>query len=205
MKKQLLFTVIAIAATTTLSAQVNKGDILLGATLGAGYNNSNSGASTTSQSNSNLAPRIGFGVGNNSVLGARLNVAYGSTKTKQYDNKTSTFTYGASIFWRKLMPITKQIGWYVEPDAGIAFSRYTSKSSGTKSKTTSTSYTAGVVPGIYYQPLSSLLISADFGGLNYYHRQYKDAGGVKTKSNDISLGLLQSFTFGIDFILGRKA
>lgn len=203
--KHLLFTTIAIAVSATLSAQVSKGDILLGATLGTGYNNSSSGAINTSQSNSNLSPRIGFGVGNNSILGARISVGYGTTKTEEFDNKSTNFTYGTSVYWRKLMPISKQIGWYLEPAAGVAFSNNTNKSQGIKSKYSNTAFTVAAVPGIYYQPIPKLLISADFGGVSYSHGTNKSPNGIKTKSNDVSLSLLQRFTFGIDFILGKKA
>lgn len=203
--KHLLFTAIAIATTSTLSAQVSKGDILLGASLGTGTISSSSTGSNTSNSNANLSPRIGFGIGNNSILGARFNVAYGRTKSEGSDGKSSIFSYGAFLYWRKLLPISKQIGWYVEPYGGISSTRYSQTSNNNKSKSSYNTIIVGAAPGIYYQPLNKLMISADFGGLTFGHGRNKQGGVTVSKSSDVNLTLLQRFNFGIDFILGKKA
>lgn len=205
-KRILLFTAIALTATTTISAQVKKGDKLLGASMGIYYNNTsgpyNSGGSS---SNANIAPRIGFGLGQNSVIGFRTHFGYSTSKTDESDAKNTSTSLGGSLYWRKFMPIKGQIGWYVEPNAGITYSSTVNKSTAQgKIKTSSTNYGVGVVPGIFYQPLTKLLISADFGGLSFNHGESTGQNDQKYKSSHVNLSLMNSFTFGVDFILGKS-
>lgn len=200
MKKTLLFLVIVFAATTSLTAQVQKGDILLGATLGFNYG---SQSNNYSSSNSNLSPRIGFGIGRNSVLGLRARVGYSTTKSETSDQKTKSTAIGAAAFWRRYIPIKSQIGWYLETNGGVNFSRFVTDYS-PESKSTATQYYANVIPGFYYQALPKLLISADFGGLSYSHTRNKAEGTPINKASNVNFNMLSSFTFGVDFILGRK-
>lgn len=205
-RRHLLFTAIALAITSASTAQIKPGDVLLGASLGTGYNSSSStGSAGSSSSNANLSPRIGFGVGNNSVLGARLGVGYHRTKTDGIDDKSTNWGLSAAIYWRKFMPVAKQLGWYLEPAVGVSSNKSQQTYSGGKSKSTTTSYIAAVVPGIYYQALPKLLINADFGGVSYYYSRSKNTAGTVSKNNGISLNLMNQFTFGVDFILGKKA
>ncbi|WP_276480534.1 outer membrane beta-barrel protein [Paraflavitalea pollutisoli] len=206
MKKQLLFTVIAIAASSALTAQVTKGDILLGASAGTGYNGySSTGSAGSNSTNANIAPRIGFGIGRNSVLGARLNFNYWNSKSPGTDYKQNNLGAGASIYWRHFMPIVSKVGWYIEPAAGVGTVRQKSQDINGKSKINSFNITATVVPGVYYQALPGLLLNADFGGVNYQYSKNKNGTSVTSKSHSVSLGLFNSFTFGFDFILGKKA
>lgn len=206
MKRQtLLITAIALAATTSLSAQVKKGDLLLGATMGLNYGNSSgSSGSGSSSSNANIAPRIGFGIGHNSVMGFRTNFGYSSGRNDGSTVRTTSTSIGGSVYWRKFIPIKGQIGWYAEPSAGVSYvSNVTKSDPGGKIQTQGINYSALVIPGIYYQPLSKLLISVDFGGLGVNHHRSKDQFDQRFRNTYVNLSLLNSFTFGVDFVLGK--
>ncbi len=204
MKRQtLLLLVITISSTATLTAQIQKGDILLGATAGFNYWNSDQVSSSTS--NTNLSPRIAFGIGQNSVLGLRAAVTYSTVKSETSIAKTTEMSIGTSLFWRKYMPIKKQLGWYVETNGGIYFGKNVNKNAvGDKYKTSSTRYVATVIPGLYYQALPKLLINVDFGGLGYSYSRNKYEGSPTSRTSNAYITLMSSFTFGVDFILGKK-
>lgn len=204
MKRQtLLLLAIIISSTATLTAQVQKGDVLLGATMGVNYGHSD--PLTSSSSNSSLSPRIGLGIGQNSVLGLRVIATYSTNKSEISIAKTTEMSVGTSVFWRKYMPIKKQLGWYVETNGGIYFGKNTNKNAvGDKNKTTSTRYVATAIPGLYYQALPKLLINVDFGGLGYSYSRYKYEGSPTSRTSNAYINLMSSFTFGVDFILGKR-
>lgn len=200
--KALLLVLAVITSTTCLQAQIRKGDLLLGATFGFNSNNNNSG--NYSSSNTNLSPRVALAIGENSVLGLRTNFGYYSSKSEASDQKNRGTTLGASAFWRRYMPIKKQLGWYLEANGGVNFYRSVSYYSTGKSKTTTTQYSVNVIPGIYYQALPRLLVNVDFGGLNYTHGRSKTDGNPLGKASSVNFNLLSNFTFGVDFILGKS-
>ncbi len=188
---------LVIISTTSLTAQIKKGDLLLGATVG--FNNGSS--RDYASSNSNISPRIAIGIGNNSAMGIRTIFGYQTSKAEIADDKTTTISIGGTLFWRKYMPIKKNIGWYLEPNGGASFSSNVRKYAPGKVKNTTTIYNVNVTPGIYYQPLPKLLINADFGGLGYsYSRGRTEGNPVNTYSN-VYFNLLNHFTFGVDFLL----
>jgi hypothetical protein len=206
-KKHLLFLVIAIASFTTTNAQLAKGDVLLGATLG--YNNGrqempNSVVGTAS--NANLSPRLGLLVGNNSVVG--IAGAFVHQKQKS-DNGTNIYNaYGGGLYWRKYLPIKNQFGWYVNVDGSMSFGKRKDTPMGQSEYVTKvTSYGAGVTPGFYYQPLRSLIVNVDFGGVAYeFNKNKSNSGGTPyvSKTSAVGLSLLSTFSFGIDFVINKK-
>lgn len=206
MKRQtLLALLIVLASATATRAQIQKGEVLLGATLGFYYNNNgNSGNPSSSSSNSNLAPRIGIAIGQNSVLGFKTSFGYGSSKDGgTNEQKYTSTTVGAGLYWKKFMPIKKQLGWYLEPNAGFSYAKGKIRNMFSETKSSSTTYAAGIVPGIYYQPLPKLLLSVDIGGAGYSYAINKGTGSSTSKSSAVNLSFLNTFTFGVDFLLTK--
>lgn len=196
--KTLLFLTLAIISVTSVTAQVlQKGNILLGASLGFNYGSSDN----YSTSNSNIAPRVAIGIGNNSALGLKTSVGYTNYSADLSDERTYATYIGTGIYWRKYMPIKGRIGWYLEPNAGVNFNKEVRKSLDNKIKTLTTQYNVKVLPGIYCQALPKLLINADFGGLGYNHNRSKASENPVNKYSNVYLNLFNSFTFGVDFVL----
>ena len=198
----LLALIIVLASTTATRAQIQKGDILLGASLGMGYSSNNV---PSSSSNANIAPRIGLAIGQNSVLG--LQTSFGYQHSKPGDNtgawESNYINVGAGLYWRKFIPIKNKIGWYLEPNASFGYGKNKQKNGSQKTESSTTGYSAGIVPGIYYQPIPKLLLNVDFGGVSYYHNVAKSEGNPSSKSSGVNLSLLNSFTFGVDFLLTK--
>jgi hypothetical protein len=209
MKTLLIVCLIVSSAAVTKAQVVKKGDLLLGATMGYDHSNTKNTINVVS-SNANLSPRIGLGIGRNSILGLRTSFGYSTSKNDDETYKATGGNIGVDLFWRKLLPIKNQIGWYIDASGGIAYNKQKYKTpTQDEQKSSSTNYVANAVPGLYYQPIPNLLLSVDFGGLQYRRwnskTEYTNNTTSKDKSSSIQLSLLNSFTFGVDFILGKKA
>ncbi|HSZ86489.1 MAG TPA: hypothetical protein VK787_10685, partial [Puia sp.] len=154
----------------------------------------------SSTSNANIAPHIAYALGKSSTIGLNLGYSYSDNSS---DYKSSSFT--SNIFYKKYFPCKEKFGIYIEVIAGIAFSKnsYTvvdSTGSYTKSSSTTHIYNAGAIPGVYYLISRKILLTADCGGLSYYYDDY----GAGYSANSWSFNFLNNFTFGVDFILGKK-
>ena len=199
MKKISILTAIALLFSASITyAQILKKDVLLGGTLGYSTGTLYNSGTT---SNVNISPRLGYAIGNNSVLSARFGYAFfkskGSTNLNIY--KTNSITAGLS--WKKFISVKEKFGLYTDL-YGTLGKTYTRQESGPPTvvqKTTTTAYTGGLNPGVYYLPLRWLILSVDAGGLNYTYN--RDNSGSHTSS--FVVNFLSSFTFGVDFILTK--
>ncbi|MFT3826763.1 MAG: outer membrane beta-barrel protein [Chitinophagaceae bacterium] len=199
MKSKFLPVIILLMSSAAANAQIKKGDKLLGASLSAGTSSYSGGSS----SNAGISPRIGFGIANNWVLGARLGVSFYTAKSKGSDGKATTTSLSTTVFARKYAPIKNKIGWYAEPGVGYSRSKYKITQGSPISTQESWSVGAGITPGLYYQATDKILVSADFGGLNYSYQKSKGTGSntYDQHNSTLTLTLLNSFSFGVDFIL----
>lgn len=206
MKHRSLLVVIFLVTALSSLAQIPKGVVLLGASVGLNTNN----FSERSNSSIDLNPRVGIAVGNNWVLGARLGVSFSTYKSEEYNYQKDTYNdISGTIFVRKYVPLKNRLGLYTELGAGIGFSRISYKTisivASSEGRQRASSYNTGITPGIYYRLSPRLLISADVGGLNYTYSKSKyespDFYPVFSYTSDFRLSFLNSFNFGIDLIL----
>ena len=199
MKKKILLSLSVIVCSVFSSqAQIEKGDLLLGGSFGINANSANSSSYTTS--NANFAPHIGLAIGKNSVIGLGFGLSYSSNSAAQ-----SNFDFSSSVLYKKYFVIRNKLGYYLQLHGGIllATNKFTyidSSGSAMKTNYKSYSYSVGITPGIYYGVTPRLLLTADVGGLGY---AYSD-GGSGSWSSNFNMSFLNSFTFGVDFILGKK-
>lgn len=205
MRKLSLLLTFAIGLVFYASAQVGKGDLLVGGTLGFYNSNTNYNGASNSNANVNFNPRVSYAIGNNSILGLNLGYAYNKTKATSTDNQNKTNTFSAGVFWRNLIPIKGKFGWYPEVGGNV----YTGKTqykqdNGTDNTSTSKGFNAYVVPGLYYSISPAFLLNVDFGGVSYGSAKTRYNDSPSSTTNSFQLGLFQNFNFGFDFIIGRK-
>lgn len=197
MKIRSLLALAFIITTLSSRAQIQKGDVLLGASISS-IENSYSGGAT---SNIGVSPRIAIALGTNWVLGARFNASFGSSNSKGGDAKSHAYGFGATVFARKYMAVKNKLGWYTELGAGAGSNYQKSTISGAENKTSSFSYNAGLIPGIYYQATPKILLSADAGGIKYTHTKNKYNASPSGNSSSFGLNFLTGFTLGVDLVL----
>lgn len=198
MKKKLLLAIaISIFLVDALNAQIEKKDWLLGGSLS--INASNGNGSQYSNSNSGISPHVAYAIGKNSTIGLNFNLNY-TTSSSDY----KYLSFSTNLLYRKYFVIKDKVGWYTQFSGGIGWSQatqtYTDQGGQVqKSKIHGNLYTAAFVPGIYYRVSPGILINADCGGLGYNHTNY----GYGTWSSNLNVNFLNSFSFGIDFIIGK--
>ena len=204
MKKISTLTVVAILfSASVIHAQIQKGDLLIGGAFG--INTSNSNFSGTS-SNANVSPRIGYAIGSNSVISARFGYGFNRNKSdvNSYLHKANNLSAGFS--WKKFYSISSSFGFY--SDLFAVFNTGNTKlESGTPTvitKTSSTGFLGGINPGIYYMPTSKLILGMDAGGIAYSYGKNKNNGQNAGDGSNFNVNFLNSFTFGIDFIIGKR-
>ena len=201
-KKTLLAVSIAFFFTCALKAQIHKNDWLLGGNLG--YNTNNSTGNFAS-SNINFNPHIGLAIADNSVIGLSFQFGYNTQKynASNFASKIHNLNFFSAAFFKKYYAIKNKIGWYGQLNAGAGIQKSIDyDSSGVKTSTSTTqNYTVGFTPGIYYQATPFILLTADFGGINY---QYATSTSY-AHSSSFGVSFLSSFSFGVDFILSKHS
>ena len=205
MKRNYIFLAAAFIFISFVSnAQIEKKDILIGGTFGFNTGTSNG---TTTTNNTNINPRIGYAIGNNSVLSARLGFGFGNSKTDGV-SKTNNYSLGLGLSWRKYFPLNEKFGWYTDLNGNYQLIEQKTKSLGIGSPNASETYirdrSVYVNPGIYFVPIKGMIIGADVGGLGYSYSKTSYGGGSGTRNSGFSVNFLNSFNFGIDFIINRK-
>lgn len=199
--KILLSLAIIVSSFYSLKAQIDKGDWLLGGSFGfnstnAYVNNSNS----YTNSNGNFEPNVGVAIGKNSLIGLGFGLSYSTNSSHQ-----SSLGFSSDLFYKKYFVIRNKMGCYLQLQGGILLetSKYTvidSSGSSLKSNYKSYFYTAGITPGIYYEVAPRILLTANVGGLGY---EYSN-NGSGSWSSYLNVSFLNNFTFGVDFIIGKK-
>jgi len=197
-KKILLLLAIIVSSVFSLKAQVDKGDWLLGGAFG--FNSANLNANSYTSSNANFTPDIGVAIGKNSVIGLGFGLNYSSNSEQE-----SSLDFSSDLFYKKYFVVKNKLGYYLQLHGGIllATSKFTSADSSggiVKTNYKSDNYSFGITPGIYYEVAPRLLLTADVGGLGYTYSN----NGSSSRSSNFNMSFLISFTFGIDFILGKK-
>jgi hypothetical protein len=204
MKKQILLFSIALLFVTASIAQIDKGDILLGGTFGFGNTNQSSAITTTS-SNANVHPKLGYAIGRNSVLNLAVGYDYGKTESETSNQTTKLNSFRAGISWQKFFPIKNNVGWYAELAAAYTKAKIKYQMGANSFyDVNSNGYAAAANPGIYFMPTSSLLLTGNVGGVTYGYSKDKNDGQPTAKNSNFSINLLSYFGFGIAFVINKK-
>jgi hypothetical protein len=156
MKQKIVLSLIFVCAfMVTTRAQISKGAVWVGGSIG--YNQSKTKMDTTTYktSTANINPGVGFVVKDNLVVGVSL--LYRQQKTNNYLSKESDKdeTYGVGLFVRKYFPVINRL--YVFGDAGLNYNHTKGSTTNTYypntvNKTTSKGWLGGVniTPGVSF-------------------------------------------------------
>jgi hypothetical protein len=201
-------------------AQINKGAIWLGGSIGYSQNKQEFATNTSVKSSSlTINPAIGKVVKDNLVVGIKL--VYGRDKSENssssiVDSKTNS--YGGGFFVRKYIPVVNRL--YVFGDASASYGSFKEKStlldynSNTQVKTTTKGWASsiGVTPGIAFAINKSFQLETALNNLFGISYSNTKTSGANTyyprKSDQFSAGIFTDgkvqFNIGCRFMLNNK-
>jgi hypothetical protein len=177
MKQRILLALIFVCAfMVSTRAQISKGSVWIGGTIG--YNQNKNDYKDTARkdyktSSLNVSPAIGIAVKDNLVVGIRL--TYGHDKSENNANviESKGNTYGGGIFVRQYIPVISRL--YLFGEASVAYSSSKGDatqedySSGTtvKVKTTSKGWGTGlnVTPGLAFSITKKFQVETSLNSL----------------------------------------
>lgn len=222
MKQRFLLSLLFVCAfIITTQAQIKKGGIWLGGSIG--YNEQKTeyeGTSGTKNRTIGISPAIGKVVKENLVVGINLN--YYNTKTENNGGSTIVEqkgkTYGGGLFVRQYVPVIKQL--YVFGQGNVGFSSLKLNETQrdyygtpTKYKTKGWNSSLTITPGVSVAITKNLQLESGFN--NLFHISYAknkrslDApSAAKTTSSSFSAGLSlenqSAFYLGFRWLINSK-
>jgi hypothetical protein len=204
MKKVICISVFtSLLSVTILHAQITKKDFLLGGSLGFGTNSS---TNSPTNSNANISPRIGYAIGNNSVLYSNFSYSFYNSKGNSGGSEYTNNSFSMGISWKRFIPIKEKFGVYTNLYGSFGVGNYNQDNATppTSQRSRFTSYSGGFTPGVYYTPATWLIVNVDAGGIIYNYSRNKYNTNASSHSSNFNVSFLNTFSFGIDFILNKK-
>jgi len=208
MKKALTLGLLALGFIfQQANAQIGKGEKMIGGSVGFTSSKTEYKNLTAPESTNNtftITPQLGFGLGNNWIVG--LGVSYVSTKqeTTQGSSKAETKTSAVSpgIFVRKFHQFGDKFGIYGQLDAEYAFGEQkTTQTGNPDSKSEISGYGISASPGLFYKASRKFVIEATIGRLGYSSLTTKpDGSSIEVKNKQFTFALTNDLSLGFKLI-----
>ena len=200
------------------SAQIAKGSVSLGGSVGFGHasQDRNSSPGDGKSNYFNFSPAIGKAIRENLIAGITLN--YGKSKSENFEpyvNYTSR-NYGAGLFIRRFYPIASHFYFFNQADLGYQYTKSENEFSApyynfSKSKGIS----LGIQPGLSYNVTKAFYLEMGFNNLlqiSYVVAEERMRTSPnpeiyrKTKSFSLNSSLINStnLNIGVRFIIPQR-
>lgn len=215
MERIILLSITILLFATVTKAQITKGSVYLGGSVGFSTKSEEiNGSSTERKSTSfSINPAIGVAIKNNLIAGIDLNYLHSKSNNISTENNKVN-TYGVGVFLRKYFPISNRFYAFGQTDLGYLSQTYDYFQS--TGYTTSTykqhSISANLYPGIAIHVFKSLYLEAAFN--NLLQIEYSSttirliSSGTITKQKDFgiqsSLSSGNYLNIGVRFIIPKK-
>lgn len=203
MKKMIVMAALALFGSQFAKAQVQKGDILVGGTVG--FTNSSSKVDGTDTkntvSNFTISPKAGYALSDKWMVGVFVDGTFGTEKDEvgSVTTKEKSTMIAPGVFVRNYCQIADSKVYFTsEANVSYGFGNY--KAGDVKVSKTS-AINANVVPGISYLVGKHLMLEGQFGGLGYSNETVElEATGAKTKNSDFAFNFTKKFRVGVSFL-----
>jgi hypothetical protein len=213
--KKILCSFIFISFVFIADAQINKGSILLGGTVSSQSFKTESGTDTQKENLFVFTPAVGYAFKTNTVAG--INLFYGHSKQGYvgFPTNQEIKSYGAGIFYRKYMNLSKKFYLFGEADAGYNYGKREQQyPSSSHSIEKINSFNLGVTPGLAFAVNRFIHLEASIANIIslQYQKSLKTYQGSSFPQPDIkSSGFAfeanannsAPISIGIRFVLGR--
>lgn len=204
MKKMIVLAVMGLFGTQFAKAQVAKGDILVGGTVGINTtsikpNDAIDDKTTTTEFS--ISPKVGYALSDTWMIGvfARTNFFTDKQEVAGVEDKDVTNMIIPGVFVRHYHVLGgSKFAFFGEANVGYGFGQ--TKNDGTKVSKESGIY-ANIQPGISYFVTKCFVIEGVFGGLSYAN-ETSEAEGVdlKSKTSAFDFQFTKQFNLGVSFL-----
>ena len=214
----LLSNAILLFASIT-KAQITKGSVYLGGSIGASTTTQESSLSTTEGKSKGFSinPTIGTAVKNNLIAGVNLNYSHGKTEHFLNNQDVERNGYGGGFFLRKYFPVANRLNVFRESGLNYFYQKweYLPMPGYNYSSTSRQDFvSANIYPGLAINVFKSLYLETAFGnilqiGYSSSNSSTSNNGSIATtKQKDFSIqsSLFNStnLNVGVRFIIPKK-
>lgn len=218
MERFTLLTIAIFLFASITKAQITKGSIYLGGSIGASHVKQEVDNSTTEGKRSSILinPAVGIAVKDNLIVG--IDFDYSNSSSKKFlnygDYKTTDWATG--IFIRKYVPLVKRLYFFGQSNLNYNHYKYEvpSTTSSYFSKTVQNTIEASFYPGLAFNVSKSFFIETTFPALvqigytrsTNTNNSYGSTVSTKEKGLFFSSQLSNSsyLNFGVRFIIPKK-
>lgn len=212
MKRLSTLALFAFIFCTSASAQLGKGQKMIGGSIAAmsdkqkhpaGFGND----SETTQTDISINPQIAFGVGGNWMIGIKPGYSFGNYKVKSASGNLSESernAFSIAAYARKFHPFSERFGIFGQAEAGYGFGKTTYMPGTVGESATKFSETSVLVkPGAYFKAGRRFIIEATVGNIGYIHGESKPdvPNASKSTNNRIVFSLSNSLSLGFHVVL----
>ncbi|WP_126245794.1 outer membrane beta-barrel protein [Chitinophaga rhizosphaerae] len=203
MKKMIVMAALALFGTQFAKAQVQKGNFLVGGSVGVnsvtgkvdGSDNKNTETTFT------ISPKAGYALSDKWMVGVFVEGSFYTNKEKvgATTTKDKTNTIAPGVFVRNYCQIADSKVYFTS-EANVSYGFGTIETNDVKTDKTST-IKANLMPGISYLVGKHLMLEGNIGGLTYSNQTIKpEAGGADTKISTLDFNFIKSFQVGVSFL-----
>jgi len=214
MKKTLLLACTIISFATISHAQIKKGSVLLGGSVGASSVKLETNSSERKAKSINISPAIGFAVKENLVTGVTTSFITYKSDPNIYGNKLDYDGFSTGLFARRYFPLSKSFYLYGNADVNFhKFSRDEISSTDYRTKTSSKGISLSIEPGITYAVSKRFHLEAalsDLFNASYSKSKREEvtiSGSTTTNERNFNIGANLNtsnlFYIGFRLVLGK--
>lgn len=203
MKKMIVMAALALFGSQFAKAQVQKGNFLVGGTLGYKSTSEKVDGSDNKETTSDftISPKAGYALSDKWMVGVFVEGAFGATKEEvgEAEAKTKSTFILPGVFVRNYCQIgDSKVYFTSEANVGYGFGN---NKIGDEKTDKTTGFRAQVMPGISYLVGKHLMLEGNFGGLSYSNMTNElEASGAKTKTSSFDFNFVKSFQVGVSFL-----
>ncbi|WP_109695187.1 outer membrane beta-barrel protein [Chitinophaga deserti] len=203
MKKMIVMAALALFGTQFAKAQVQKGNFLVGGSVGINSKTEKVDGSDNKETATKftISPKVGYALSDKWMVGVFVDGTFNSTKDKvgEVTSKTKGNMIAPGIFVRNYCQIADSKVFFTS-EANVAYG-FGSKKVGDTKVSKTTGINANLMPGISYLVGKRLMLDGQFGGLSYLNTTEKmEATGAKNKTSTIDFNFIKSFSVGASFL-----
>lgn len=203
MKKMIVMAALALFGSQFAKAQVQKGNFLVGGTLGFSSETQKTDGVDGKFTSSNLiiSPKAGYALSDKWMVGVFVDGTFGTSKTEagEVESKDKNTMIAPGVFVRNYCQIGDSKVYFTS-EANVAYGFGNIEEDNVKTDKIS-GIRANIMPGISYLVGKHLMLEGNFGGLTYQNTTEKpENGGAETKTSSFDFNFIKSFQVGVSFL-----